>query len=517
MIAQDSSLRGVAVRVASGDLAGTRSTDGEIAIFKGVPYARPPVGALRWRPPQPPEPWSGTRPADAFGPRCIQQDRPSNAISYFGLEKESEDCLYLNIWTATIERSARLPVMVWFHGGAFSMGSGALPYFDGEALARRGVVLVTVNYRLGGLGFLAHPELTRESATGSSGNWGLLDQIAALRWVRDNIASFGGDPNCVTIFGQSAGSSTGNYMMASAPARGLFHRVIGQSGGAVEAPGRPGGGSLMPLATAENVGLKVAQSFGRKSIAELRELPARDIQLAWPKDADCRPWPSIDGLVLSESPYDAFADGRQYDVPLLTGANAHEGSARPPAKNAQDWKAVLRRDYGDDAEALFQMYGGGDDVDTMSRRSSGHVTFNAMNWTWARQQVATGKSKVFFYHFGRIPPLPPDCTFFENEASRLGAFHTAEIPYVFDTLDKRPWPWREIDRALARMLSSYWVNFATHGDPNGTGVPLWPTFDPDGPTVLLVENAITAGVLPERKELDLWNVCLQHLRERRGR
>jgi para-nitrobenzyl esterase len=153
----------------------------------------------------------------------------------------------------------------------------------------------------------------------------------------------------------------------------------------------------------------------------------------------------------------------------------------------------------------------------MSRRSSGHVTFNAMNWTWARQQVATGKSKVFFYHFGRIPPLPPDCTFFENEASRLGAFHTAEILYVFDTLDKRPWPWREIDRALARMLSSYWVNFATHGDPNGTGVPLWPTFDPDGPTVLLVENAITAGVLPERKELDLWNVCLQHLRERRGR
>ncbi len=195
----------------SGSLSGSVSNDGKVHSFRGVPYARPPIGSLRWKAPQAPQAWSGVRKADGFGPRSVQPDRPTNSVSYFGTEEESEDCLYLNIWAPAAERGVKLPVMMWIHGGGFSVGSGSLPIFDGEALARRGIVLVTINHRLGGLGFLAHPELTRESETASSGNWGLLDQIAALRWLRDNVEAFGGDPANVTIFGQSVGSASVNW------------------------------------------------------------------------------------------------------------------------------------------------------------------------------------------------------------------------------------------------------------------------------------------------------------------
>lgn len=501
------------VRVESGNLKGSVTADGKVHIFKGVPYARPPIGNLRWRPPQPPEAWSGTRHATEFGPRCTQPDRPATSISYFGPEKESEDCLYLNIWTGTTVHGAKQPVMVWFHGGAFSVGSDSLPIFDGEALARRGVVVVTINYRLGGLGFLAHPDLTRESSTGACGNWGLHDQIAALRWIKNNIESFGGDPGCVTTFGQSAGSSTSNYLMSSKHARGLFHRAIGQSGGAVTPVGHLGGGSLVSFADSQEIGLRVARSFGCGRIEELRQVPADKIQLSWPKDPECRPWPSIDGYVISESPYDTFAQGRQYSVPLLTGANADEGATRVPAADAAQWKQTLRLVYGEDWQRIYEMYGNSLDIDAASRRQTGHITFNWVNWTWARLQARTGNSKVFFYRFGHAPPLPPDQKVFENDVSRLGAFHTAEIPYVFDNLSKRPWLWQEVDRQLAETMSSYWVNFATNGDPNGAGLPPWPAFDPETPSVLLIDDRIVAGNLPERKELDLWDLCMQHRRE----
>src|SRR5262245_43822446 len=220
------------VQADSGSLAGEWNADQTVCTFKGVPYARPPVGALRWRPPQPPPRWSGMRPAAGFGPRCVQPERPTNAVGYFGPEREREDCLYLNVWTAAPSPAEQRPVMLWLHGGAFLLGSGSLPIFDGAALARRGAVVVTINYRLGRLGFLAHPGLSAEQPYRASGNYGLLDQIAALRWIQTNIAAFGGDPNCVTIFGQSAGSSSVSSLMASPLAKGLFHRAIGQSGGA---------------------------------------------------------------------------------------------------------------------------------------------------------------------------------------------------------------------------------------------------------------------------------------------
>ena len=501
------------VRTESGSLSGLLSADGKVHIFKGIAYAKPPIGALRWRAPQPPEAWSGIRRAESFGPRSIQPERSTNSISYFGPEKESEDCLTLNIWTAAPERGAKRPVMVWFHGGGFATGSSSLPIFDGEALARRGVVLVTINYRLGGLGFLAHPELTRESTTDSSGNWGLLDHIAALRWLRDNVEAFGGDPGAVTIFGQSVGSASVNCLMASPLARGLFHRAIGESGGSMGPLGRPGSGSLLTLPNAEKIGLRVAAAFGGRSLEELRALPAHEIQLSWPKDAASRPFIIVDGNLLPEGVYDIYAAGRQNDVPLLTGANSHEGSSRAPFTDLAQWKRALQDEFGADWQRLFEAYGGGEDFGWMSRRHACHKSFNVMNWTWARMHKRTGRSKTFFYHFSHEPPLPPDHDYSEAVRGRLGAFHTAEIPYVFGTLDKRNWPWREADRELAETMSSYWVNFATQGDPNGAGLPVWPLFDPQAPTVMHFGDGIAAEDLPERALFDLWDEVMQHQRE----
>ena len=251
------------VQIDSGRLSATSGADG-VTAFKGIPYAKPPIGDLRWRAPQPPEPWAGVRRADTFGPRCVQPSRRENSISYYGPEQESEDCLFLNVWTAAAGAGEKRPVMVWLHGGAFYVGSGAIALFDGAYLANRGTVVVTVNYRLGRLGFLAHPELTRES--GFSGNYGLLDQIAALQWVKHYIAAFGGDPDCVTVFGQSAGSISGSLLMASPLAKGLFHRVIGQSGAL-----------FGPVAESCNTGIRSSRSPRRADRPRVRARARRSL------------------------------------------------------------------------------------------------------------------------------------------------------------------------------------------------------------------------------------------------
>ena len=271
------------VRIESGLLLGTTSADGMVRVFKGVPYAKPPVGNLRWRAPQQFNAWDGVRPAKVFWPRCLQPSRLHTSIQYFGPEPEGEDCLYLNVWTAAHSSDERRPVMIWVHGGAFYLGSGALPIFDGEALARKGVVVVTVNYRLGRLGFMAHPELSAESEHRVSGNYGWLDLIAALQWVQRNIGGFGGDAGCVTLFGQSIGSQTVCAFMTSPLTRGLYHRAIGQSGGALGLPGRTGGGSMLMLDAAEKAGAAFARKLGANSIAELRAKPADEIQLVRPE------------------------------------------------------------------------------------------------------------------------------------------------------------------------------------------------------------------------------------------
>src|SRR5262245_26273614 len=354
------------VQVESGLLAGRQSEDRNIFCFKGIPYAQPPVGRLRWRAPEPPSRWSGVRAAEAFGPRCVQPDRARTAVGYFGPEAESEDCLYLNVWTGDCSPDARRPVMVWLHGGALLVGSGALPIFDGSALARHGVVVVTVNFRLGRLGFLAHPELSREHPQRISGNYGHLDQIAALRWVRDNIAAFGGDPQRVTVFGQSAGSTSIAALMASPLAKGLFHRAIGQSGGGF------GRRAIAMLDTAEQAGAALTRAMGVHGIDALRALPARAIQLARPGDGSgikelydsndpkgldkATTWGVIDGHFLRERLIDTFERGAQHDVPLLTGATSDEGSNQPPAATRDELIRRAHADYGELAEQFLRLF-----------------------------------------------------------------------------------------------------------------------------------------------------------------
>ncbi len=500
------------VRVASGLLAGTLDLDGTVRVFKGVPYARPPTGALRWRAPQAAERWDGVRPADHFGPRSVQPERPATAIGYFGPEAESEDCLYLNIWTAAPAPDARTPVMVWFHGGAYAVGSGALPIFDGARLARHGVVVVTVNYRLGRLGFLAHPELSREAPYRASGNYGLLDQLAALQWVQHNIAAFGGDPGRVTIFGQSVGATSVHCHMSSPLATGAFHRAIGQSGGSLE-------GSMATLETAERAGAALVRALGAGSIEELRARPAREVQLGRPggglnavydsSDAGAlsrdTAWANIDGHVLPASPYDIFAQGRQNDVPLITGATADEGATLPGVATLAAHRAHAEAEFGAAAASFLKLYPAATDAEAeaASRRATGERNFTWQTWLWATTQARTGRAPCYHYHFSRVPPRPlaPG----GGDASRpLGAFHTAEIPYVFDHLEVRDWPWQAADRTLADAMSAYWVNFAATGDPNG-GNPRWPRFDADGARIMHFGDQIGAGAHPAAERVRFWN------------
>lgn len=483
------------VRIASGLVSSVASADGNVRAFKGIPYAKPPLGTRRWRAPEPPKPWHGVRRAENFGPSCLQPARLSNSVAYFGREAQSEDCLYLNVWTAARCGEERRPVMVWIHGGAFYLGSGSLPIFHGETLARKGHVVVTVNYRLGRLGFLAHPQLTKESPRRASGNYGWLDLIAALRWVQVNIGTFGGDPNNVTVFGQSAGSTTVNAFMTSPQMRGLFHRAIGQSGGALGPPGRPGGSSMLMLDAAEKAGWEFARALGTSSIDELRSCPAEHIQLIRPEAGwtvqpvldPSQPgpieretaWAIIDGDILPEPPHEVFIRGAQHDVPLLTGANSSEGAMFAATASLNAFTAQVRADFGERSESFLAQYPARDDAEAAGARRAarGDQTFVAQNWLWARLHARSGR-RVYHYSFERPSPEP--------EFSGLGAFHGAEIPYVFGTLDAREWSWTPRDRELANTMSSYWIHFSATGDPNAKGLPYWPRFDESQPTTAAV-------------------------------
>lgn len=509
-------------RTALGILEGQPSQDGAVHVFKGIPYAQPPIGALRWRAPEPMTAWPGVRQARAFGLRAVQPERPVDSLGYFGAAEQGEDCLHLNVWSAAQgTRTSSRPVFVWFHGGAFSLGSGSLPIFDGTALARRGIVVVTVNFRLGPLGFMALPELSRESVHGVSGNYGMLDQIAALRWVHEHIAAFGGDPDSVTIGGQSSGSSSVNILMASPLARGLFKHAIGQSGGSMSPPGQPGHGSLLPLAQAEAAGLSARHHLGAATLAELRAMSAEDIVRRWPMDAMSRPWANIDGWLLPRAPFDIFMEGRQADVPLLTGSNLDEGSTQPPLRTWGALHDALTRDLGAaDAQTLLAAHGLDGDPADASRAIMGRKVFNWQNWAWARLHARTSRRHVFAYAFCVAPPVPAGRTFDGSAADKLGAFHTAEIPYAFGTLEARSWAWRDVDRRLSETMMSYWVRFITHGDPNGPDLPPWTALSadahasPEAGAVLHLGPDMAMGPVPFPEEMALWDVGMARLRSR---
>ena len=450
------------VRTANGLVSGIPGRDPSVHVYKGIPYAAPPVGPLRWKAPKPAAAWDGVHKADAFSAICVQTPYPKNSIYYSEPEPVSEDCLYLNVWTAAKSATERRPVMVWIHGGALTRGSGDTPTYDGENFAKKGVVLVTINYRLNIFGFFAHPELTKESDRNSSGNYGILDQIAALEWVQKNIAAFGGDPRRVTIFGESAGSWSVNYLMATPLAKGLFQRVIGESGAAF--------GPMKKLREVEESGAKFAASVKADTIADLRakssgELLSAGGMAGFP--------PNVDGWMLPQDVYSTFAAGKQNDVPLLAGSNADEGrslTAWPAGGTAESFKEQTRRRFGADADKILAVYPAGSDEQAKDSffASFRDITFTWQMRTWSRLQTKTGKSKVFLYYFSRIPPGP--------ESDRYRAYHASEIAYAFNNLGGTR-PWEEADRKLAGVMSSYWVNFAAAGDPNGKGLPKWPSYN----------------------------------------
>ncbi|WP_158816929.1 carboxylesterase/lipase family protein [Methylocapsa sp. S129] len=442
-----------------------------VRSFKGIPYAAPPVGALRWRPPQKVAPWSGVRPSDVFGPNSMQ------GIVFDDIDPRaagiSEDCLYLNVWTTAVGKPDLLPVMVWIHGGGFAVGSGAEPRYDGANLAAKGIVVVTLNHRLNALGFLAHPELTAESPHNASGNYGLLDLVTALKWVSRNIRAFGGDPGQVTIAGESAGSMAVSALMASPLARGLFARAIGESGAMFPSPTR----SHATLAEAEQAGLAFARKNGATSLAALRAMSAQDILAAAPGIGF---WPIIDGHFLPRAPAEIFAAGDQNDVPLLAGWNKDEGfnfTLLQGDKADKSYVELVRAIFGDRTDAALAFYpAGAPDVEKRSARElGGDLMINHGTWAWIEAQKKTGRSDIYRFRFDRAP-LTPEGWFGARPSADAGAFHAGELLYVFDNLDAFPWLITADDRGIADMASNYWANFVKTGDPNGAGLPDWPSY-----------------------------------------
>ena len=477
------------VETATGLVKGSTVADGRIRVFKGIPFAAPPVGELRWQAPRPAAPWQGTRDATEWGSRCLQ----GNIFSDISFTNLSEDCLNLNIWTPARTADERLPVMVWIHGGGFQAGSGAEPRHDGEAFARKGVVLVSFNYRLGVFGFLSHPELTKESGRNASGNYGMLDQIAALRWVQANIAAFGGDPRNITIFGESAGSFAVSALMASPLAKGLFHKAIGESGAFFS-----GALGLRPLPASEEQGTKFGSSIGAESLEALRAKPADELLAAAMKT---QPWftPNLDGYVLREDAYTTYAAGRQARVPLLAGWNADEvRSSVVLAKDkptAQSFTEQTRKRFGDGADAILAAYTAATDAEALESAAAlasdmfiGHAT-----WKWIEMHLKTGGSPVYRYSFDRKIPVAADTKVNGAPATSrdIGARHAGEIQYVFGTLDSVPGVrWETSDRKLSDAMVTYWTNFAKTGDPNGEGLPKWPRYDASDRRVIHLDETI---------------------------
>ena len=454
------------VRTDAGALEGTRNADG-VRIFKGVPFAAPPVGDLRWKPPQPVAKWTGTRKATEFGPRCMQARVFSDMV--FRDSGPSEDCLTLNVWTPAQSPKEKLPVMVWIYGGGFVAGGSSEPRQDGEQLAKLGVVVVSMNYRLGVFGFLSHPELTKEAGKrAASGNYGLLDQQAALEWVRRNISGFGGDPGKVTIFGESAGSFSVSAQMASPLNEGLFHRAIGESGAMFSATLAP-----RPLRDAEAFGVEFGKRIGADSLSDLRGKPAAELLDAAQKQQGLRFSPNIDGYFLPDHPAAIFAAGKQLHIPLIAGWNADESNYRayfaklePTAAN---YAERARAQFGENAAEFLKLYPGETDEEAkLSARDFAGDQFIAFStWRWLEMHSRTGRSAVWRYRFDQVPPATPS----------RGAYHSAEIEFVFGALVSKSLPWRTGDYKVSSMMMRYWTNFAKFGNPNGPGVPMWPKYD----------------------------------------
>jgi para-nitrobenzyl esterase len=470
------------VTVASGVLSGYASRDGLVRSFKGVPYAAPPVGALRWRPPQAVEAWEGTREANRFSPVCPQPSPIAGGFyqrEFFqSFQAQSEDCLYLNVWTAAPPGAAPRPVMVFFHSGGNSLWSGSLSAYDGTLLARKGAVVVTLNYRLGVFGFLAHPELDAESPNHVSGNYGLLDQQAALRWVKTNVAAFGGDPERITIFGQSAGGTDVGYAMASPLANGLFRRAIIESGG-VFFPTRS-------LAAAEEGGKKLLTELGAPSIAALRDMPTAQIVTHIGRSFGAYGLgAAIDGWVLPRDTPEAIAAGQHNGVELMLGSVANEGTELLPPTTPDGVRAITKRWFGTQADPINALYTLTDPETATTAQDQLLSDYGAASDRVTAGLFAREGHSAWVYSFNRAAP--------GSDPVKVGAFHCAELVYVFGTQNTVDRPWEETDRQLSDVMSSYWVGFAATGNPNGPGLPDWPAYDEQSKQVKEFGSRVSFG------------------------
>ncbi len=482
------------VKTSAGPVEGTASADGRVRVFKGIPFAAAPVGEGRWKAPAPVAPWTGVKKTVAFGPRCAQGSIFSDMIFR---DEMSEDCLYLNVWTPATKAGEKLPVMFWIHGGGFQAGSASEPRQDGERLARKGVVVVSANHRLGVFGFLAHPELTKESGRNTSGNYGLLDQVAALQWVHDNIGAFGGDPGKVTIFGESAGSFAVSALVVSPLAKGLIHGAIGESGAFFALGGGPL--STRGRVAAEETGAKFASGLGASDIAALRAKTTDQVLQAALKGQ----WfsPIIDGYVLPKTAAEIYAAGEQNAVPLLAGWNADEIRASvtlaPVKPTVASFTEQTRKRFGPAADAILKAYAPTTDAEAIEAAAAlaSDTFIGYATWKWIQVHAAT-RAPVYRYSFDRKIPIPPDTKVNGNVATAadIGARHAGEIEYVFGQLDSVPnVTWTPEDRTLSDQMMSYWANFARSGNPNGKGLPTWPSYDAaSGDGVMHLDTTIAA-------------------------
>ena len=472
------------VKVTGGTVQGTVLED--MTVYKGIPFAAPPVGELRWKAPQPVVAWDGILECKDFGPNPMQGNG----------EGCSEDCLYLNVWTPAKSPKEKLPVMVWIYGGGFA--GGATSYYDGADLARQGVILVSVAYRVGKLGFLSLPELSAEDPNGVSGNYGLLDQIAGLQWVKDNIAKFGGDPAKVTIFGESAGGISVSMLCASPLAKGLFRGAISQSGGSFgpfqhrTMPGE----NMQSIKYAEQDNTAWAQrAFGENYTLE--QLRAADAKAVMGGFGGSGGWPIVDGYVIPDDQYKLYEAGKYNDVDVLIGYNSDEGLSFGFAAGGGSHQDQVRARYEDFADALLAAYPVEADgkVGKTARDLTRDAAFGWQTWTWARMQNCTGKGRVWLYYFDQHPDYPADSPRYGQ-----GSPHGQDVAYVFGN----PEEVQPTDKALSGWMMAYWTNFAKTGDPNGEGLPAWPLFTNDAPqTMVLTGSGCHASAVPSEAALNV--------------
>lgn len=500
------------VKTVNGILEGVHVSG--IRTFKGIPFAAPPVGNLRWREPQPVKNWTGVRKADKFGPRAMQ--RALFGDMNFRSDGVNEDCLYLNVWTPAKTGNERLPVLVYFYGGGFVAGDGSEPRYDGESMSRKGIVAITINYRLTVFGFFAHPELTKESPHHASGNYGLLDQAAALQWVQQNIAAFGGDPKKVTIAGESAGSFSVSAQMASPLSKNLIAGAIGESGSLV------GTNPPMPLSEAEQLGEKFASAVGANSLAALRAMPAQQVLEATAKPDLGRFPVTVDGYFFPKSPLAIYTAGEQAHVPLLVGWNSEENNYRSilgqDKLNLENYTKAIQKLYGERGAEALKAYNAATDeeVEQAATDLAADRFIGFSTWKWSDLQSKTGNKPVYRYFYRH--PRPPMRAEIGNAVAGLaggvirdtaaakaprprapgGAVHSAEIEYAMGNLPtNRVYDWQPEDYKVSEIMQAYFANFIKTGNPNGLGVPAWPAVN-NSKTVDVMHIDVNTRVEPEK-------------------